>query len=227
VAIKKLGDNRIARLGGRTEEPGHPALPAALAPQPGATREVAMAEKPRASVERLFALRVIAYLKQANCSNGQLVAIVKGTVETTISFLRFNRRYALEGNPTISQLVDQEFNFENALLGSIMGALPPRQKRGRRKGHTDPDTLKKFFRIWELKSEGKNWKEISEALIPEFGWSTADACQKIYARYYPYLIKDWRKRFQPNVPEEEFLQSALERAKGRPGRPKSRQNSPQ
>jgi hypothetical protein len=29
---KNQGHNQIARLGGRTEEPGHPALPAALSP---------------------------------------------------------------------------------------------------------------------------------------------------------------------------------------------------
>ena len=192
-----------------------------------------MAEKARFSTEALFAHFVISDLQRAKCRNEQLASIVRGTVDTTIAFIRNNRRTALarwalqsrlKGNPTALQLAEQEFRFEDALLASVTKLLPRQHKRGRKKDHKDPDTWKKFTRIWLQKKEGKTWREIAEALVPEFGHVTPGAYKKIYARHLPEVAKELRKLIPCDIPEQEFLRRALSAAKGRPGRPKSRQN---
>jgi hypothetical protein len=123
----------------------------------------------------------------------------------------------LATNPTAQTLTRQEFEFENALLRSVSLALP-RRKRGRRK---DPATGEKFLRIWMLRSEGKNWRQIEEALHPQFGHLGQGAYKKLYQRHLPNFLMLFRKHFLPMVHESVFLPAALRAAKGQPGRPKS------
>jgi hypothetical protein len=175
---------------------------------------------PRA-IENLFSRMVISDLKRARCKNEQLTAIILGTVSTTIAFLRSERREILRTSPTASQLAKQESDFENRLLSSVAMALPRGRKSGRKKGQKDPDTLRKFMRIIELKAELKSREEIGKALILEFGrTSTVESYKKIYERHLPSFLKALRPLYFPEFPEHIFLPAALRAAKGRPGRPK-------
>jgi hypothetical protein len=177
-----------------------------------------MASKPLFSE---FGRFVISDLKRAGCSNQQLADIVQATVSTTIAFLRGNRREALATNPIARQLAKQQFDFESALLRSVALTLPKPRKRGRKKGQKDLATARKFIRIVELLSQGKNWTQIANDLQQRPGLrSEASAYKKIYKRNLPQALRLWRSHFLPDVPEAVFLPVAIRAAKRRPGRPK-------
>jgi hypothetical protein len=180
-----------------------------------------MASRPQFSAQTEFGQWVISDLKRAGCGNQQLAAIVQATVGTTITFLRWNRRKALATNPNARQLAKQQFDFETALLRSVVLTLPKARKRGRKKGQKDPATVEKFIAIMKLLSEGKNWTQIANDLQQRPGLrSDASAYKKLYNRHLPQFLRLVRSHFRPDVPEEVFLKLAIRAAKRRPGRPK-------
>lgn len=179
-----------------------------------------MAQQPEFS-HQAFAEFVVSDLKHAKCRNDQLFAIIQGTVHTTITFLRWKRRIVLRTNPTGQQLAKQEFEFEEALLRSVVRAIPRPAKRGRKK---DPATVSKFLRILKLRFEGKNWTQIEKDLRGDFGQAEAGTYKKLFNRHLPIFMDVLRKQLFPSIPKETFLPIALCSLKGRPGRPKSRQN---
>lgn len=182
-----------------------------------------MANEPQFSAQSEFARWVISDLKRAGCTDRQLAAVVRATIGTTIAFLRGNRREALATNPSARQLAKQQLDFENALLRSVVPALPKPQKRGRKK---DIDTIKKFYRIVELDPSRTTWADIEKALNAEFGaGGNADAYKKIYKRHLPSMLKFFFEKFLPTISDEQIEALALKATNGRRGRPKIGQKS--
>jgi hypothetical protein len=171
-----------------------------------------------------FGRWLVSDLKRAKCTNEELTAIVLGALSTTITFIRWNRREVLRANPTARALAKQAWDFENALLGSVVDALPQPPKRGRKE---DSDAQDKFIQIVKLRKQSKNWDEIAVALAPEFGHASAGAYKKHYKRFLPKYLKWYKDRFMPEMAEEEFLEFAMPQTKRPAGRPKSGHKSRQ